>query len=69
MKVTRYTQQELRQAIFNFMEKVGISINSIERYSKNYNSKFNIEPDAKAFIDINNKIIAVANGTATTEEL
>ena len=69
LKVTRYTQQELRQAIFNFMEKVGISINSIERYSKNYNSKFNIEPDAKAFIDINNKIIAVANGTATTEEL
>lgn len=68
-KEVLYNESQLYNAIQSFMKRVGISETSIDTYKKKYNAKFGIEPDANAFIDINNKIIATVNGKATLDEL
>lgn len=64
-----FSEQTLNNMLLGFMNKVGISLSTIEDYKKNYKTKNGVEPDAKALIDINNKIIAVANGEALITEL
>lgn len=68
-KETLYNENQLYNAIQSFMKRVGISETTIDNYKKRYESKFGVEPDAKAFIDINNKLIATVNGQATLDEL
>lgn len=64
-----YTEDQLYDAIQSFMKRVGISETSIANYKQNYKFKYGVEPNANAFIDINNKIIATINGKATLDEL
>lgn len=68
-KSPRHTKEQLKEAILDFMKKVGITQSTIVEYSQKYKNKFGIEPGADAFIDIWNKIVATANGDATVEQL
>ena len=64
-----YNENQLYNAIQSFMKRMGISETTISDYVDKYKAKFGIEPDAKAFIDINRKLIATATGEATLDEL
>ncbi|MDR1019045.1 MAG: hypothetical protein LBM02_10145 [Lachnospiraceae bacterium] len=64
-----YDKSQLYQFLENFMKKVGISVTSIDNYKKIYNAKNGIEPDAEAFVDIWNKIIAFKDGKITLDGL
>lgn len=68
-KAVVYNENQLYNIIQSFMKKVGISETTIENYKKKYSTKNGIEPDANAFIDINQKLIATASGEATLDEL
>jgi len=68
-KEVLYNENQLYNAIQSFMKRLGISETTIDNYKERYEAKFGIEPDANAFIDINNKIIATVNGKATLDEL
>lgn len=68
-KATRYTEDQLKSLILDFMSRMGYSTMSIENYNKAYKSKYGVEPDANAFIDFNNKIIAFSDGNITLDEL
>ena len=68
-KSPRHTKEQLKEAILDFMKKVGITQSTIVEYNQKYKNKFGIEPGADAFIDIWNKIVATANGDATVEQL
>ena len=64
-----YNKEQLYNLIENFMKKMGITVTSIENYKKSYTTKFGIEPDAKAFIDIWGKVIAFDKGEITLDGL
>ena len=68
-KSPRHTKEQLKEAILDFMKKVGITQSTIVEYNQKYKNKFGIEPGADAFIDIWAKIVATANGEATVEQL
>lgn len=65
----RHTKEQLKEAITDFMKKVGITQSTIAEYNERFKNKFGIEPGADAFIDIWNKIVATADGNATVEQL
>ena len=65
----KYDEKQLLDMIVSFMKKIGFSFSTIENYKNNHILKFGVEPDAKALIDLNQKIVAVANGEALLEEL
>lgn len=64
-----YDKEQLYTLIENFMKRMGITVTSIENYKKAYSTKFGIEPDAKAFIDIWGKVIAFDKGEITLDGL
>jgi hypothetical protein len=68
-KPTNYTEPQLKTMIEGFMQKMGFSIQSIEAYKQNYQTKFGVEPNAEALIDMQEKIIAVNNGDITLDQL
>ena len=65
----KYDEKQLLDMITSFMKKIGFSFSTIENYKNNHILKFGVEPDAKALIDLNQKIVALANGEALLEEL
>lgn len=65
----KYTEDQLKIMIENFMKKMGYSITSIENYRKNYETKFGVEPDAEALIDFNAQVIAFSKGEITLDGL
>ena len=52
--------KDLRDKLFNIINKLGIQLISIEEYKNNYSSKFGIEPNVKALSDLSNGIIALS---------
>lgn len=68
-KPINYNEDQLKSMISSFMERIGFSFTSIESYKERYKNKFGIEPDAKALIDLQEKIIATTNGEITLDEL
>lgn len=68
-KPTIYDKNQLYTFINKFMGRMGITQMSIEEYKKRYSTVKGLDPDAKVFIDINNKIVATATGNASVEEL
>lgn len=65
----KFDEKTLMTAINSFMTKMGISTMSIEEYSKKYELKHGVRPDAKALININERIIALTNGEITLNEI
>ena len=59
---------ELRDKLFNLINRMGIQLISIEEYKKNYKTKNGIEPNVNALADIANGVIALSSG-ATIEDL
>lgn len=68
-KDVKYSEEQLMDKITDFMKRMGFSFASIESYKENYTTKFGIEPDARALVDLNNMIVAFANGDIRLEEL
>lgn len=69
IKPTSYSEDQLKLMIDNFMKKVGFSTQTIDSYKKNYKTKFGVEPNAEALIDLQSKIIATVNGETTLDQL
>ncbi len=68
-KNSKYTSENLKEAIEDLLGDLGISITNIEDYSKKYKIKNGVEPTAEALADITNRIIAVAEGKETLDNL
>lgn len=64
-----FTENTLLNKINVFMNQMGISVTSIENYRKTYKLKNGVEPDAKALININERIVAFSKGEVTLAEL
>lgn len=64
-----YTREQLAESINSFMNKVGLSQDTIDNYTLKYKLKNGVEPTVDAMIDINNKIIATITGEATLDQL
>lgn len=68
-KPVTYSEEQLQQMIGKFMTNAGFSIQTIDSYKQNYKTKFGVEPDAAALIDLQNKVIAVIDGNLTLDQL
>ena len=64
-----FTEETLLNKINVFMKQMGLSTTSIDEYKKKYSVKNGVEPNAQALININERIIAFANGEVTLNEL
>ena len=60
--------KDLRDKLFSLLNRAGVQLISIEEYKKNYKTKNEIEPDAKALADLFNGVIALSQG-ASIEDL
>lgn len=68
-KPVKYSEEQLMNKIMSFMNSMGFNVGSIEAYKKSYRTKFGIDPNAKAFIDFANKMIAFKDGEIKLEDL
>ena len=68
-KPVKYDEKQLSNMIVSFMKKLGFSFTSIESYKNNYKLKFGVEPNAKALIDLNQKIVALSKGEIELDTL
>lgn len=66
---TQLSERELRVRLLGLLEKMGVSITTIDEYVKNHNTRNNVDPSANALADIANQIVAFKNGEITTEAL
>ncbi len=62
-------ERNVRQKLYDIINKLGVSITSIDSYAANYRQKNGIDPSVEALADLTNKIIAFADGSATTENI
>lgn len=68
-RTLKYSPEELVSKINDFMVKMGYSTTSIEEYKSKYKIKHGVEPNAEAFIDFQNKVIAFRNGEITLDTM
>lgn len=62
-------ENDLQVRLKELLQNLGVKTVSLEEYSKKYQQKTGIEPNAQALADIANKVIAFQNGEITTEDL
>lgn len=54
--------KRIERAVWNFLERMGFSVTTLENYRKNYNTKYGKDPDINAIADLANKVVAIAEG-------
>ena len=64
-----FTENDLTQALLDFLASMGVSVTSISDYVKNYNAKKGVDPSARALADIANRLIAFRDGVINIEDL
>lgn len=62
-------EEELKGKLKTFINKLGITVTSIDSYIKNYTIRNAVNPNAQALADIANKVIAFTDGQGTVEDL
>lgn len=68
-KKTKFTSETLINAIEDLLGDLGISTITLDNYKKTYLTKNGVEPTAEALADITNRIIAVAEGKETLDNI
>lgn len=63
------TEEQLKSKLNKIFSKLGISITTLQEYSKKYKSKYGTDPSIRALADIANKVIAFAEGRDTIENM
>lgn len=61
------SEEQLTDALVDFINSLGIKIGTIEEYRKKYKTKFGTEPSIKGLADMANNIIAFKDGVMTKE--
>lgn len=62
------TANEYKENLFNFMTKLGFSLETVENYRKNYETKHGKDIDTQGLLDLTNKVIALSENL-TNEEI
>ena len=60
---------QLISSLFNFLSRMGFSVTSIEKYDENFKAREGKDPSVQALVDINNKMLAFAEGKLTLSTL
>lgn len=60
---------ELVRNLTSLLNKMGISVVTMENYVKNYNIRNGVNPNAEALADITNQVVAITTGNETAENL
>lgn len=66
---TQLTENELQVRLLSLLEKMGVTVTSIEDYTKNYKVRNGVDISANALADISNQVIALKNGVADLSAL
>ena len=64
-----FTENDLKQALLDFLGSIGVSVTSISDYIERYNAKNGVDPSAKALADIANRVVAFRNGEINLDDL
>ena len=62
-------ESELRILLLNTLNTLGIKVTSIADYVKNYNNRFDGDPSVTALADLTNKVVALAEGKFSDEDI
>lgn len=62
-------ESELTNNLLNLLNKMGISVVSMENYTKNYTVRHGVNPSAEALADISNQVVAILEGRETLDNL
>lgn len=66
-KVTNVSAIE--KSLYGFLESLGFSVTTLQKYRKNYNTKYGKDPDISALADITNRIVAFNEGEIDISDL
>lgn len=61
--------ERIEKSLRNFLNNMGFSLTTLEKYRENYNTKYGRDPDIQALADLSNKVVAIAEGRNITEEM
>lgn len=63
------SEQEVQMKLLGLLNKLGVKTMSIANYIANYNTRHGVDPSVEALADINNQIVAFAEGKMTLDNL
>jgi hypothetical protein len=68
-KIVNNNEDALKATLNRFLESLGFTKTTIDKYIKNYNQKFEQDPDVNALADIARKIVASVEGNIPLDQL